>query len=54
VTGKIESFKADDGSPTQMVMPGDRIKMVVELIQPIAIERDAVRDSRGAEPSVQG
>jgi elongation factor Tu len=39
VTGKIESFKADDGSPTQMVMPGDRIKMVVELIQPIAIER---------------
>ncbi len=39
VTGKIESFKADDGSPTQMVMPGDRIKMVVELIQPIAIEK---------------
>jgi elongation factor Tu len=23
----------------QMVMPGDRIKMVVELIQPIAIEK---------------
>ena len=39
VTGKIESFKADDGSATQMVMPGDRIKMVVELIQPIAIEK---------------
>lgn len=39
VTGKIESFKTDDGSPTQMVMPGDRIKMVVELIQPIAIEK---------------
>lgn len=39
VTGKIESFKADDGSDTQMVMPGDRIKMVVELIQPIAIEK---------------
>ena len=39
VTGKIESFRADDDSPTQMVMPGDRIKMVVELIQPIAIEK---------------
>ena len=24
---------------TQMVMPGDRIKMIVELIQPIAIEK---------------
>ena len=39
VTGKIESFKADDDSATQMVMPGDRVKMVVELIQPIAIEK---------------
>nr|WKT05613.1 translational elongation factor Tu [Chlorokybus atmophyticus] len=39
VTGKIESFQADDGSETQMVMPGDRIKMVVQLIQPIAIEK---------------
>ena len=39
VTGQIESFKADDGSTTPMVMPGDRIKMVVELIQPIAIEK---------------
>lgn len=38
VTGKIESFRADDDTPTQMVMPGDRIKMQVELIQPIAIE----------------
>jgi elongation factor Tu len=35
----IESFRADDGSATQMVMPGDRIKMIVELIQPIAIEK---------------
>ncbi len=40
VTGIIESFCADDGSPTQMVMPGDRVKMVVELIQPIAIEKE--------------
>jgi len=39
VTGKIESFRADDDSATQMVMPGDRIKMIVELIQPIAIEK---------------
>ena len=39
VTGKIDSFKADDGSATPMVMPGDRIKMVVSLIQPIAIEK---------------
>lgn len=39
VTGQIESFKADDGSSTPMVMPGDRIKMVVSLIQPIAIEK---------------
>lgn len=39
VTGKIESFKADNDTPTQMVMPGDRIKMQVELIQPIAIEK---------------
>lgn len=38
VTGKIESFRADNGDLAQMVMPGDRIKMQVELIQPIAIE----------------
>ena len=39
VTGKIESFQADDGSEIKMVMPGDRIKMNVTLIQPIAIEK---------------
>nr|YP_009512084.1 translation elongation factor EF-Tu [Euglena hiemalis]AXI98017.1 translation elongation factor EF-Tu [Euglena hiemalis] len=39
VTGKIESFRSDNDSPAQMVMPGDRIKMQVELIQPIAIEK---------------
>nr|YP_009367510.1 translational elongation factor Tu [Pseudoneochloris marina]ARK14529.1 translational elongation factor Tu [Pseudoneochloris marina] len=47
VTGKIESFTADDGTETQMVIPGDRVKMVVELIQPIAIEngmRFAIRE----------
>nr|CDI27997.1 elongation factor 1-alpha [Acetabularia acetabulum] len=47
VTGKIDSFRADDDSETQMVMPGDRVKMIVELIQPIAIEqgmRFAIRE----------
>jgi elongation factor Tu len=47
VTGKVASFIADDGSEAQMVMPGDRVKMVVELIQPIAIEqgmRFAIRE----------
>jgi elongation factor Tu len=39
VTGMIESFVADDGSASQMVMPGDRIKMVVALINPIAVEK---------------
>jgi elongation factor Tu len=39
VTGQIVSFETDDGTASEMVMPGDRIKMVVELIQPIAIEK---------------
>ena len=47
VTGTIAAFTADDGSQPEMVMPGDRIKMTVELIQPIAIEqgmRFAIRE----------
>jgi elongation factor Tu len=47
VTGKIAAFTSDDGKEAQMVMPGDRIKMRVELIQPIAIEnqmRFAIRE----------
>ena len=47
VTGTITSFTADDGSAAEMVMPGDRIKMTVELINPIAIEqgmRFAIRE----------
>nr|Q9TJQ8.1 RecName: Full=Elongation factor Tu, plastid; Short=EF-Tu [Prototheca wickerhamii]AHK09987.1 translation elongation factor Tu [Prototheca wickerhamii]CAB53113.1 protein synthesis elongation factor Tu [Prototheca wickerhamii] len=40
VTGKIESFCTDAGEPIKMVLPGDRIKMKAELIQPIAIERN--------------
>ena len=47
VTGTIEDYTADDGSAVEMVMPGDRIKMTVELINPIAIEegmRFAIRE----------
>ena len=39
VTGKIESFRADDDCATQTVMPGHGVKTEVELIQPIAIEK---------------
>nr|YP_010337012.1 elongation factor Tu [Madagascaria erythrocladioides]QUE29042.1 tufA [Madagascaria erythrocladioides]UNJ16597.1 elongation factor Tu [Madagascaria erythrocladioides] len=47
VTGIISTFTADDGSSAEMVMPGDRIKMKAELINPIAIEqgmRFAIRE----------
>lgn len=47
VTGTITGYTADDGSKAEMVMPGDRIKMTVELINPIAIEqgmRFAIRE----------
>lgn len=47
VTGIIKEFTADDGSVVEMVMPGDRIKMKAELINPIAIEqgmRFAIRE----------
>jgi elongation factor Tu len=47
VTGTITDYTADDGSAVEMVMPGDRIKMSVELINPIAIEqgmRFAIRE----------
>jgi elongation factor Tu len=47
VTGTIKTFTADDDSEAEMVMPGDRIKMTVELINAIAIEqgmRFAIRE----------
>ncbi|MFM7365225.1 MAG: elongation factor Tu [Cuspidothrix sp.] len=47
VTGTITAFTADSGDAAEMVMPGDRIKMTVELINPIAIEqgmRFAIRE----------
>ncbi|MDB9458864.1 elongation factor Tu, partial [Dolichospermum circinale CS-545/17] len=39
VTGTITAFTADNGDAAEMVMPGDRIKMTVELINAIAIEQ---------------
>ncbi len=47
VTGTIKAFTADDGANVEMVMPGDRIKVTVELINAIAIEqgmRFAIRE----------
>jgi len=47
VTGTITAFTSDDGSAAEMVMPGDRVRMTVELINPIAIEqgmRFAIRE----------
>ena len=47
VTGTITDYTSDDGSDVEMVMPGDRIKMTVQLINPIAIEdgmRFAIRE----------
>jgi elongation factor Tu len=47
VTGTIRAFTSDDGSAAEMVMPGDRIKVTVELINAIAIEqgmRFAIRE----------
>nr|QCI04937.1 Translation elongation factor Tu [Callithamnion tetricum] len=47
VTGTINQFTSDDGKKVEMVMPGDRIKMSAQLINPIAIEqgmRFAIRE----------
>nr|NP_045160.1 elongation factor Tu [Cyanidium caldarium]Q9TLV8.1 RecName: Full=Elongation factor Tu, chloroplastic; Short=EF-Tu [Cyanidium caldarium]AAF12934.1 unknown [Cyanidium caldarium]WDB00285.1 elongation factor Tu [Cyanidium caldarium] len=47
VTGNISQFTTDDGGSAEMVLPGDRIKMTVELIHPVAIEqgmRFAIRE----------
>jgi elongation factor Tu len=47
VTGTIKAYTSDAGGAVEMVMPGDRIKMTVELINPIAIEqgmRFAIRE----------
>ena len=39
VTGNVIAFTSDDGSKSDIVMPGDRIRIIVKLIQPIAIEK---------------
>jgi elongation factor Tu len=39
VTGKVVRFTADDGSELDIVIPGDRVRITVELILPIAIEK---------------
>jgi elongation factor Tu len=47
VTGTIKAYTSDEGKEVEMVMPGDRIKMTVELINAIAIEqgmRFAIRE----------
>ncbi|KAG6548595.1 hypothetical protein Mapa_010084 [Marchantia paleacea] len=47
VTGSVESVETDKGEETNMVMPGDRVKMTVNLINPIACEtkmRFAIRE----------
>jgi len=47
VTGTIKAFTSDEGANVEMVMPGDRIKVTVELINPVAIEegmRFAIRE----------
>ncbi|XP_039133557.1 elongation factor Tu, chloroplastic-like [Dioscorea cayenensis subsp. rotundata] len=47
VTGKVTSIMNDKDEESKMVMPGDRVKMVVELIVPIACEqgmRFAIRE----------
>ena len=47
VTGSIEQFIGEDGGAVEMVMPGDNMKMVAELIYPVAIEegmRFAIRE----------
>lgn len=47
VTGAVTSISTDNGEVTKMVMPGDHVKMEVELIAPIACEhmmRFAIRE----------
>lgn len=47
VTGSITQFMTDEGEVPDMVLPGDRVKMTVELITAIAIEqgmRFAIRE----------
>ena len=47
VTGSVLNLLSEDGSEAEMCMPGDNIKMTVELLTPIAMEanlRFAIRE----------
>jgi elongation factor Tu len=47
VTGTVLDLKSEDGTEAEMCMPGDNIKMTIELITPIAMEeklRFAIRE----------
>ncbi|CAI5515614.1 unnamed protein product [Closterium sp. Naga37s-1] len=39
VTGSVTKVLSDKGEETKMVMPGDRVKMVVDLLVPVAMEK---------------
>jgi elongation factor Tu len=39
VTGKISSFTSDEGSELDIVLPGDRVRLSVRLIESIAVEK---------------
>ncbi|XP_011029181.1 PREDICTED: elongation factor Tu, chloroplastic-like [Populus euphratica] len=47
VTGRVATIMNDKDEESKMVMPGDRVKMIVELIMPVAFEqgmRVAIRE----------
>jgi len=47
VTGEVQSLMSEDGKPAEMCMPGDNIKVQVEIISPIAMDeglRFAIRE----------
>eukprot|EP00246_Nothoceros_aenigmaticus_P014729 TRINITY_DN5798_c0_g1_i1.p1 TRINITY_DN5798_c0_g1~~TRINITY_DN5798_c0_g1_i1.p1 ORF type:complete len:489 (-),score=92.89 TRINITY_DN5798_c0_g1_i1:533-1999(-) len=47
VTGSVVQAENDSGEETKMIMPGDRLKIVVQLIMPVACEqkmRFAIRE----------
>ncbi|KAF3962735.1 hypothetical protein CMV_012793 [Castanea mollissima] len=47
VTGRVATIMNDKDEESKMVMPGDRVKMIVELIMPVACEqgmRFAIRE----------
>ena len=54
VTGSVLNLLSEDNSEAEMCMPGDNIKMTVELHTPIAMEQNlrfAIRE--GGRPSVR-